>query len=108
MPERYGNVPQVAIDESEIAGSWEHIDLGYSWGNMKTASIMVFGADHKITSGTWSGKTWSFDPATNVITVNNGVKLTVRRETDWESGTRRATLVYAAINGQKTYWGKKD
>jgi hypothetical protein len=108
MPERYGNVPQVAIDESEIAGSWEHIDLGYSYGKMKTASIMVFGADHKITSGTWAKCTWSFDPATNVITVNNGVKLTVRRETDWESGTRRATLVYAAINGQKTYWGKKD
>jgi beta-xylosidase len=110
LPERYGNVPQVAISESEIAGTWEHIDLGYSYGNMKEASEMVFSADHKITSGPWANTTWSFDAEKNVITVSNGMKLTVRRETDWESSTRKATLVYAAINAgaNKTYWGKKD
>jgi beta-xylosidase len=108
MPERYGNVPQVAISESEIVGTWEHIDLSYSYGNMKESSNMVFGEDHKITSGTWKNVTWSFDADKNVITLSNGLSLTVRRETDWESSTRKATLVYAAINNKKTYWGKKN
>jgi len=35
------------------------------------------------------------------------VKLKVARECDWEASPRKATLVYAGINGQKTYWGKK-
>jgi beta-xylosidase len=108
LPERYGNVPQVAISESEIVGTWENIDLSYSYGNQKTSTNMVFGEDHKITSGSWAKATWSFDPSTNVLTLSNGLSLIVRRETDWESSTRRATLVYAAINGKKTYWGKKN
>ena len=106
MPERYAAVPQADIAADEIVGTWEHIDMGYSSGNQKSAAVMTFDANGKITEGAWRGATWSFDPQTNTLTAN-GVKLKVSRECDWEASPRRHTLVYAGINGQKTYWGKK-
>lgn len=106
MPERYGAVPKVAITASEIAGTWEHIDLSYSYAKQKTSSEMIFAADGTITSGAWKGGKWSFNASTNTLTAN-GVELRVQREVDWESSPRKLTIVYAGINGQKTYWGKK-
>ena len=106
MPERYAAVPQAEITADDIIGVWEHIDLGYSQGNQKSSSDMMFDADGSITSGIWKGGKWSFDPQTNTLTAN-GVKLKVSRECDWEASPRRHTLVYAGINGIKTYWGKK-
>ena len=106
MPERYAAVPQAEITAEDIAGTWEHIDMGYSKGNQKSASDMVLDADGTISEGTWKNGTWSFDPQTNTLTAN-GVKLKVSRECDWEASPRRHTLVYAGINGTKTYWGKK-
>ena len=106
MPERYGAVPQAPITEADIAGTWEHIDLGYSYAVMKGSSEMTFGADHKITSGIWKGGTWSFDPATNTLTAN-GVELLLERAVDWEASPRKTTIVYAGIGNKKTYWGKK-
>ena len=67
---------------------------------------MVFGSDHTITSGTWKGAKWSFDATTNTLTAN-GVELLLQRECDWEATPRKHTIVYAGINGTKTYWGKK-
>ena len=106
MPERYGAVPQVAITDDDIVGTWEHIDLSYSYGKQKVAADMVFGSDHTITSGTWKGAKWSFDATTNTLTAN-GVELLLQRECDWEATPRKHTIVYAGINGTKTYWGKK-
>ena len=106
MPERYAAVPQTPITEEDIVGTWEHIDMGYNYGNQKASSDMVFSADHKITSGTWKNGTWSFDPATNTLTAN-GVELLLQRECDWEASPRKHTIVYAGITNSKTYWGKK-
>ena len=106
MPERYGAVPQVSISESELVGAWEHIDLSYSNGKQRTASEMVLGDDHKITSGAWKGATWSFNAQTNTLTCN-GVELKVQREVDWEASPRKVTIVYSGLNGIKSYWGKK-
>lgn len=106
MPERYGAVPQASISESELVGVWEHIDLGYSYGNQRTASEMVLGADHKITSGAWKSAAWSFNAQTNTLTAN-GVELKVQREVDWEASPRKVTIVYSGLNGSKSYWGKK-
>lgn len=106
MPERYGAVPAVAITADEIAGTWEHIDLRYQYGEMQTASTMTFAADGTITDGTWKGGKWSFDAKTNTLTAN-GVELKVQRECDWEASPRKHTIVYAGINGAKSYWGKK-
>lgn len=106
MPERYGAVPQVSISESELVGAWEHIDLSYSNGKQRTASEMVLGDDHKITSGAWKGAAWSFNAQTNTLTCN-GVELKVQREVDWEASPRKVTIVYSGLNGSKSYWGKK-
>ena len=106
MPERYAAVPQTPITEEDIVGTWEHIDMGYNYGNQKASSDMVFSADHKITSGTWKNGTWSFDSATNTLTAN-GVELLLQRECDWEANPRKHTIVYAGMTTSKTYWGKK-
>ena len=106
MPERYGAVPQASISESELVGAWEHIDLSYSYCNQRTASEMVLGDDHKITSGAWKGAAWSFNAQTNTLTCN-GVELKVQREVDWEASPRKVTIVYSGLNGIKSYWGKK-
>lgn len=106
MPERYGAVPQVSISESELVGAWEHIDLSYSHGKQRTASEMVLGDDHKITSGAWKGAAWSFNAQTNTLTCN-GVELKVQREVDWEASPRKVTIVYSGLKGIKSYWGKK-
>ena len=106
MPERYAAVPQVAITADEIAGTWEHIDLGYKYGEMKTSTTMTFAADGTITEGPWKGAKWTFNASTNTLTAN-GVELKVQRECDWEANPRKHTLVYAGINGAKSYWGKK-
>ena len=106
MPERYAAVPKVAITADEIAGTWEHIDLGYEYGKMKTSSTMTFAADGTITDGAWKGKKWTFNASTNTLTAN-GIELKVQRECDWEASPRKHTIVYAGIDGAKSYWGKK-
>lgn len=106
MPERYAAVPKVAITAEELVGTWEHIDLGYDYGKMKTSSTMTFAADGMITDGAWKGGKWSFDASKNALTAN-GVELKVQRECDWEASPRKHTIVYAGINGDKSYWGKK-
>lgn len=108
MPERYGAVPQVAINESELVGNWEHIDLSYSYGNQRTSSIMTLSADHKVSSGSWKGVAWKFDSDNNILELDNGIKLYLQRETDWEASPRTHTIVYAGYGtNNKTYWGKK-
>lgn len=106
MPERYGAVPQVAIVDDDIVGSWELIDLSYKYGEQKTATEIILGSDHTVASGTWKGSKWSLDTATNTLKVGN-IELLLQRECDWETTPRRATIVFAGINGQKSYWGKK-
>jgi beta-xylosidase len=106
MPERYAAVPEVAITAEEITGTWEHIDLSYKYGEMKASSTMTFAADGTITDGIWKGGKWTFDASTNTLTAN-GVELKIQRECDWEASPRKHTIVYAGINGAKSYWGKK-
>ena len=106
MPERYGAVPQTTITESELVGTWEHIDLSYNYGKQDNAVSMELAADHNITSGPWKGQQWSFNASTNTLKIN-GVELLLQRECDWEANPRKATIVYAGFNKQTTYWGKK-
>ena len=106
MPERYGAVPAIPIEESELTGNWEHIDLSYSYAKQKEPVTMTLSADHKITEGTWKGGSWSYD-ATNGVLTANGVNLYLRREVDWEATPRKHSIVYAGYTTAKTYWGKK-
>lgn len=106
MPERYAAVPKITMTADDIVGTWEHIDLGYKYGEMKESSTMTFAADGTITDGVWKGAKWSYDASKNTLTAN-GVELKVQRECDWEASPRKHTIVYAGINGAKSYWGKK-
>lgn len=106
MPECYGAVPQAAISEDELVGTWENISLSYSYQKQNTSVTLKLGSDHKATGGIFNGSTWSFDAEKNILTVGSQ-KLYVSRETDWEASPRKATLVYAGIKSKATYWGKK-
>ena len=112
MPERYAAVPQADIEEEDLYGKWEHVDLGYQYGVMRTAQSMTLGSDHKVTEGWNAGSDWTFDPTNNVLEVG-GIKLYLQREVNWEASPRKTTIVYAGMNTYrtgatcKTYWGKK-
>lgn len=106
LPERYGAVPQLPVHTGDIVGEWEHIDLAYEYSKQRVSSSIVFDANGTITSGIWKGGKWSFDEDSQVLTAN-GVKLFLKRECDWETAGRPATIVYAGHGGHKTYWGKK-
>lgn len=108
MPERYGAVPQVPIAEEELAGTWEIIDLSYSYGTQKESTTMTLAADHTVSGGTWQGSTWSYNADNQVLTVN-GTDLYLQREVDWEASPRTPTLVFAGYGSNcTTYWGKKN
>ncbi|MDD6895640.1 MAG: arabinan endo-1,5-alpha-L-arabinosidase [Prevotellaceae bacterium] len=106
MPERYGAVPQAKIEEEDLYGKWEHIDLGYQYEIIQTAKSMTLGSDHKVTEGWNAGSDWTFDPTNNVLEVG-GIKLYLQREVDWEASPRKTTIVYSGFRGSTTYWGKK-
>ncbi len=106
LPERYGAVPQLPIDEEELIGNWEIIDLSYSYGQMKESTDMSLTADHKINGGAFDGADWSFDPASGILKTGD-TQLYLKRECDWEDADRRATIVFAGISNT-TYWGKKS
>ncbi|MCC8120240.1 MAG: arabinan endo-1,5-alpha-L-arabinosidase [Bacteroidales bacterium] len=109
MPERYGAVPKIAIDESEVAGNWENIDIQYEYGVQRESASLVLADDHTVTAGIWEGKTWNFDAAQQILTIG-GINLYLQRECDWEASGRPATIVYAgySTDGHTTYWGKKN
>ena len=70
MPERYGAVPTVAINEDELLGTWECIDLSYSYGKQKTSVSMTLGAGNKVASGLWEGSTWTYNASRQTLTIN--------------------------------------
>jgi len=104
MPERYGAVPDVAINEDELAGTWEVITLNYQYQRQQTSSSMILTADKKA-SGAISGA-WSYDAAAKTLTIGSQ-KLYIEREPDWESPERRPTIVFSGLNTSgQSLWGK--
>lgn len=108
MPERYGAVPQVTIKASELAGTWEGIDLAYEYGKQSVSTEFTLNADGSMTGGTaWPNvKVWNFDTSSNTLTIGT-TKLKVQREVDWEASPRKLTIVYSGVSGSKSFWGKK-
>lgn len=108
MPERYGAVPQVTIKASELAGTWEGIDLAYEYGKQCVSTEFTLNADGSMTGGTaWPNvKVWNFDTSSNTLTIGT-TKLKVQREVDWEASPRKLTIVYSGVSGSKSFWGKK-
>lgn len=112
LPERYANVPNWTdlsdIKAEDLVGKWEHINLNYQYEKQCTSADLELKADGTM-SGALTGS-WSYDPATQFLTLGNAV-VKIERELDWEASPRVATLVYAGYGGgnkaNATYWGKK-
>jgi arabinan endo-1,5-alpha-L-arabinosidase len=116
-PERFANVANTAVAASELAGTWERIELdyqvvpGYSAEqvspDLQIASQITVNANGTITGNT-SG-TWTYNAPWLQIKWSTGSTENVRvdRERDWENkvGT---TLVFTGLNDQGVaVWGKK-
>lgn len=106
LPERYGAVPNTPIKEHELIGEWEHINMQYQYSIQQESVKMTLSADHKITSGTWKDKTWSYDESKQLLIINNSIKLYLAREVDWERSPRTHTIVFAGYENKTTHWGK--
>ena len=121
LPERFANVEQTPIKESEIAGKYELINMGYKRGEQveADADYLVLNANGTM-SGPFNG-TWEFDETTKYLKLtsadgkfegsNNNlgsVIVCVERERDWEKNVE-STLVFAGFHKEhtNTFWGKK-
>ncbi|HOO85645.1 MAG TPA: glycoside hydrolase family 43 protein, partial [Prolixibacteraceae bacterium] len=108
LPQRYAAVPDYgAISKDSLVGTWEHINLRYTYAEQNTASSLTLNADGTM-SGALTG-TWTYNAAKKQLMLGN-VIVCVEREVDWEASPRRVTFVYAGTekNLNATYWGKKS
>lgn len=106
LPERYAAVPDYGtITKDSLVGTWEHINLQYTYGQQNSASSLTLHANGTM-SGALTGS-WSYDAAKKQLTLGN-VIVCVEREVDWEATPRVVTFVYAGTekNLNATYWGK--
>ncbi len=107
LPERYAGVPDYGtITKDSLIGTWEHINLTYTYAQQSVASALTLNADGTM-SGALTGN-WSYDETKKQLTLGN-VIVCVEREVDWEATPRGVTFVYAGTekNINATYWGKK-
>lgn len=107
LPERYAAVPDFGtITKDSLVGTWEHINLKYTFAQQDAATALTLKADGTM-SGALNG-TWSYDAAKKQLTLGNAI-VCVEREVDWEANPRRVTFVYAGTGKtlNTTYWGKK-
>ncbi|MFV0290415.1 MAG: glycoside hydrolase family 43 protein [Mangrovibacterium sp.] len=105
MPERYAAVPEEAIEQADLEGSWEVIVLNYEAGVQQKSVGMILNADGSAT-GALSGS-WSYDEAKGVLTVGS-IELCVERGLDWEASPRVETMIFAGLNANGvSVWGKR-
>jgi len=112
LPERYAACPDYGtVTKDSLVGTWQHINLKYSYGNQDTSSELKLAKDGSM-SGALSG-TWSFDQDKQWLYLKDSsagtVIVCVERELDWEASPRTPTLVYAGTSKtlNATWWGKK-
>lgn len=117
-PERYANTPQNNIAQSDVAGDWEQIVLGYqvvpgysaeqTSPDLQVAATITLNADGKINGS--SANSWTYAVPWLELKWNNGAytdKVYVSWERDWEN-KKSATLVFTGLNNVGTaIWGKK-
>ena len=114
-PERYAGVEDAPLAADDLVGTWELIDLTYSYGKQKTSTEMTLtkstvGNNRVVIKGAISGN-GVFDAKTNILKVTvsgSTFSLNVARELDWESSPRKSTVVMAGFRTPaQTYWAKK-
>ena len=116
-PERYAAVSQTAISDTDLAGTYEQIILGYSvtpgYANeqlspdFQTSTSLVLGADGSLNSD--SNNSWTYSSPWLTLNWSNGFtdKLHVERGRDWENKVE-STILLSGLNNEGTaIWGKK-
>jgi arabinan endo-1,5-alpha-L-arabinosidase len=94
-PERFAGVPQDAITQADLTGSWEHIELQFT--SVKNSSLTI----ELKSDGTIAGmdaSSWMFDNNILTLSMNNNQKVFTARvfkEWDWEKD--KITFVYTGI-----------
>jgi arabinan endo-1,5-alpha-L-arabinosidase len=105
MPERYAAVPQLAITDEAMWGTYELITMNYAYQTQQTSTIFKLNSDGSV-GGTMSGQ-WSLNVNTGILTIGN-LEFIVRDGYNWESSPRKATLVLSGLTPQgQPRWGKK-
>ena len=112
LPERYAGLDKKAVTASEIAGTYEIIDLAYVQGVQDPSMEFVFTADGKVTLNGAENGTWKFDESRQFLTItrdNFSIVMAVAHEADWEADPRQETVVFAGTHKDvdATIWGKK-
>lgn len=117
-PERYANVPEVAVTKEQIAGEYEQIVLGYNTvpgyeleqadPQYSAAFKTTLSADGKINGD--ANNTWAYTAPWLELRWGGGLfidRLHVSRERDWEKKIT-STIVMTGFNGPGTaIWFKK-
>jgi arabinan endo-1,5-alpha-L-arabinosidase len=116
-PQRYAGVEQTVVPESELAGEWEQIVLGYrvvpGYANeqvspdFQEAFSLRIGADGSLNGN--AADTWTYNAPWLELKWSNGFtdKVHVSRGRDWEKRIEKA-LVFTGLNNEGTaVWGKK-
>jgi arabinan endo-1,5-alpha-L-arabinosidase len=117
-PERYANVTQTSIASTDLAGTWERIQLDYhvvpGYADTQTSPDLQVASNITIAAGgTASGAsmtgTWTYTSPWLQIKWSNGTteNLKVERERDWENKVA-STIIFTGLNNNGTaVWGKK-
>ncbi len=111
-PERYAGVPNTAVPEKSLIGSWEQITLEYQYRVQQKPITIKLTSDYKAvgSNGSTYG-TWSYDSTKGILTISTTIastKLKVKYDWDWEASPRKVTITFAGINSSgRVIWGKK-
>lgn len=104
MPERYADVPQLALDAAAMVGDYEVITMEYQYRTIQKPAMLRLSADGTAT-GAFPGK-WTLDSEKKILQIGNQ-KLIVRDGYNWEGSPRKATLVFSGLTSTgRPVWGK--
>ncbi len=116
-PQRYADEDETAVEEGELAGTWEQIVFGYdivpgfaeeqTSPGFQSATVIMLDA-----AGTIDGNadnTWSYDAPWLTFSLEGGNTYTLRveRGRDWEKEVDSTILFTGLDQDATTIWGKK-
>jgi arabinan endo-1,5-alpha-L-arabinosidase len=116
-PERFANVEETPIEQSELIGDWDQIVFGYQVvpgyaeeqlsPNFQESILLQLNDDGKINGD--AANQWTYGSPWLTLTWGNGHtdKMYVSRERDWENKIE-STIVFSGLNNEGTaVWGRK-
>ena len=117
-PERYANVPQAEINESDLVGKYEKIVMNYrvvpGYSNEQTSADFQSSQDWELTAegniNNEPSNTWVYEAPWLTISLDDGdvtYKLFVERGRDWENRVAN-TLLFTGLDNEGTaIWAKQ-